>query len=388
MPLLNKMLMVHRIVKQPLQVSMFRDILDYYGYVMTPEVALGVSLGIGFEYMHQLNFQLSADFVLPCFYIGGYFSKDRRKLSKNLRIWLDVYRGDEPEAVFKYLYNYLRMGRPVIVEVDLQKYCGFLKQHLPQGRFDELSYLYEIPNFMYLHGFMLTVVGYNDASHDIIALDAHLGEPVRIPRSLFNEMCFHMDELINVDGEWILVVVPRHKLMLNIEHAITDAIKQNVWEMLNPYVMDDGYLLGLPALKRFTAQVRDWSEMMPEEQLKTTIEMIYFNSEIEVGSTGLLRKNYAGFLEQSGKLLNNARLSATAELYHTLGEKWSRILGSLYSYSQQPSRDYKSATGDMQPFLEEVAELEEQAIVSLAEAVDFPSLERWKKQNPQKDKDV
>lgn len=119
MLLLEKMLSVHRTDRQHQHIALYRDILEYYGYNLTPEQGFGISLGLGFEYVYEPNFRLSSDYILPGLYVGGFFSKDRRKLAKNLRIWLDVYRGDDPQKGFTYIYNYLKMGRPVIIECNL-----------------------------------------------------------------------------------------------------------------------------------------------------------------------------------------------------------------------------------------------------------------------------
>lgn len=369
MQLLEKMLDIHKTERQHQHVALYRDIMEYYRYNLTPEQAFGISMGLGFEYTYEPNFKINSDYTIPGLYIGGYFSKDRRKLAKNLRIWLDIYRGEDEKKGFQYIVNYLRMGRPVIVEVNLDRYWEYLQNSVGLKDLNNLTHLYDVPNYIYLNGFMINVIGYNEEQDELICQDSHLENILRIPRKIFNEMCFYRDDIIRVEGEWTLIVVPRHKNIVNIEIAVIDSIRLCVHEMINPYKMDKGYVIGLDGLKKLLNHFKYWDEILTPDQLKTTIKMIYFNAEIAAGSTGLYRKTYADFLKTSSKILKSENLKICAELYRKVGSKWSLFLGAINNYAKDDSVCFKDIQPKAQLLLQEVVDMENKAIISLSDAL-------------------
>ena len=375
MLLLNKMVNVHQIAKHHPHAVLARDILEYYGYEMPQEIAYGLSMGIGFEYINHVDTRLTSDYKLDNLYIGGFFSLDRRKIANNLRIWLDIYRfgDDSKEKGFQYIYNYLKMGRPIIVEVDIILYRDYVSSYDFGSTF---LFGFDVENNILLHGYNITVIGYDEEKNECICLDPYIDELIHIPRSTFDEMCYSQKENIHIEGERSLIVVPRHKNVINLEIAIIASIRNSIYEFNNPYIMGDNYFLGKQGLIHFIEEFSTWKQRCSILQLKKSIQMIYFNSEVIAGHTGLYRIKYSEFLVTSSKITGNDTLLKAAKCYKELGEMWSEILEIMYQESLEVTFEFEKISKVVAEKLKVIKENEFEAIKILSEAICEPCDER------------
>lgn len=325
--LLNKLIKNHVPTSPdiPHIARLYAEICNYYGYKISPQMAFGIGMGISFEYMRTENYKLSPDFTVRGTYFHGSFSKDRRRLARNLRVWLDVYRGNYDNKAYESYIGMLSQGIPLIVEVNLSLYHSFLERRYKTviETCENAERIYNIPQDYYINAYSIILAGVDEETRDIICLDANLSGTIIIPYNEFMKMHSYKDEYINAEYEWTNILIPKHKRLNPPEFAILESIRDDIKNLESPAVFNDNYIIGIDGIKQLYLDVKNHVGSLTGEKLKDSFEKIYYTSEILYGRTGLYRKAYAQFLYEASKYYSV--LSEPAHMYEKLGEEWSAL---------------------------------------------------------------
>jgi hypothetical protein len=353
--ILERMKEVHRVSRHPQQAALCRDILEYYRYPISPSGAHVLCLGFGFEYLRNAVNQISRDFLLPYSFVNGYFSKDRKRLSQHLRTWLDVYRGVDFDKGFGMLSRYHQMGRPVIVEVETIGYLDFMK-----------SWYDRIGSTSFINGYMINTVGFDSEKKVLFFQDSRIEDMLEMPLDVFRELWHGKTDYVDVEGEWVLVVVPRHRLLLEPVHVFADALRLSIHEMLSPYRMDPGYELGISGLRSFVAQYREAGFFT--SNWRDSVREMHFHSEILHSQSGLFRRDFAEFLREYSVMTKRA-LCETAAEYDELASDWGVFLGHLHNYAKAGEHTTTPIEPPEVELLQEICRKEIGAVSRLSEMV-------------------
>ncbi|GFZ30863.1 hypothetical protein CSC2_13890 [Clostridium zeae] len=339
---------------------LYAEICNYYGYNISPHMAFGIGMGMSFEYMRGEKYQLSPDFIVEGTYFAGSFSKDRRRLAKHLRVWLDVYRGNSDKKAYESYVGMLSQGIPIIAEVNLTLYHGFLRQSY-QTTIEDCKYaerIFNIHHGYYLNGYSIIIAGIDEETRDIICLDVNLNGTIIIPYNEFMKMHSHREAYINAEYEWIDILIPKHKQLNPPKFALLESIKDDISNLESPVIFNDDYIIGIDGMKQLYLDIKECMCQHIDKKLKDAIEKIYYTSEIQYGRTGLYRKTYAQFLYEASEYY--PVLLEPARLYEKLAEEWSEVLNLIRN-----STLVKDEVNDIVQALERIVKLEVEACTLL-----------------------
>ncbi len=305
---------------------LYAQIFHYYSYNVSPHAAFALGMGLSFEYMRGENFRLSPDFTVEGMYFGGSFSKDRRRLAKNLCIWLDVYRGSSHEKAYENYRSMLAQGMPLIVEVNLELYYDFLKDNYEFYLEDNglAKQIYDIPQGYYINGYSIILAGLDEETKNMVCLDANLRGSIEIPYQEFMEMHSCKTKFIAAEYEWTDILMPKHKELHPPEHAMLEAIRQDIKMLEFPVIFNDDYVIGIEGMRTLYSDALHNDGLFSSKQMRQSIDKIYYMSEVLYGKTGLYRKTYADFLSEASEY--HPALIEAARKYEQLGTEWSYLL--------------------------------------------------------------
>jgi len=305
---------------------LYAEICNYYGYKISPQMAFGIGMGISFEYMRAENYKLFPDFTVQGTYFNGSFSKDRRRLARNLRVWLDVYRGNSDKKAYESYLGMLSLGMPLIVEVNLSLYKSFLEQRYKAiiATCEYAERIYNIPQDYFINAYSIIIAGVDKETRDIVCLDVNLKGTIIIPYNEFMQMHSYKSEYINAEYEWTDILIPKHKRLNPPEFALLESIRDDIRNLESPPVFDDNYIIGIDGMRQLYIDVINRMSPLTGEKLKDSFEKIYYTSEILYGRTGLYRKTYSQFLYEASKYY--PEFSEPAIKYEKLSEEWSALL--------------------------------------------------------------
>jgi hypothetical protein len=365
MTVLEKIIRNHNVSFQYQQSAISREILSYYCYDLTDPLCFALSFGLGFEYYS--DGYSGGDLNVPAPYINGFFSKDRKKLSKHLRIWLDIYRETNFEKGFQMIRKYLDMGRPLIVEFYGPDFLVYLNEN-HVCNFDEKL---QSDSRNFINGYMVNVVGYDDDKKVMYILDSRVKELIMISYELFQYLWLKKDDFIDVEGEWVLLVVPKHRNILDQDLAFIDSVKTSIYEMVNPYTMDEGCHLGLKGLKKFISDFENCSDHVAEEFFLKGLEFSYLNSEVIYKHSGLFRRNYADALKNFLLINREYEFGKSIDNYEWLACKWSEFFSGIKTLVVPGSKSNRLILRDHIELLKQIYDKEKSSIKELSSAIKY-----------------
>lgn len=359
MTVLDRAIEVHRVSQVYQQSALSRDILEYYQYPLSEAVSHCLCFGVGFEYINKPNFPISADYHMPYYFINGFFSKNRRKLGTHLRLWLDTYRGNDLKKGLHMVFNYIRMGRPLMVELNGPAFMEYLSQTGMVSLWGSNRRSYD-----FLNGYLVCLVGFDEQENTVLLIDSRIETPVKMPLEKFLSLWSSKETCVNVEGEWTLIVVPRHRQILPKEMALFDALRTSVYEMTNSYQMDDGYYLGLSGIDRLINDLN----CSDDHKTETILEGLRFSalhSETLYNRSGLFRRDFALAIKEYRDLKDDSRLDSVVFEYDALAEGWSAFFNECTSLPDSINK----VQSVLIPKLKDLCNREQDAIVHLGDII-------------------
>ncbi|MGH2952478.1 MAG: BtrH N-terminal domain-containing protein [Solirubrobacterales bacterium] len=268
-----------------------RNLLDFHGVEISEEMALGLGAGVCFYYV-------ALDGQTPSRFTNGRVSRLEEQFVELTGLPLRLETHHDPAAAWASARAAVDSGRPALLLTDLYYLDHYGKSaHFPghavvlAGYDDELAYLSDT-GFTELQTTRL----------ENLAKARHGDLPI-FP------LAGHM------------LTVPDGAALDDPRAAAPAAIARNARQMLEPAL---GEYEGLPALRRFAAEVGDWPEQISDWQW--CARFCYQVIERRGTGGGNFRVMYSRFLDEVG--------SAQAPLAREAAELWTALAGDLQAASE------------------------------------------------------
>jgi Butirosin biosynthesis protein H, N-terminal/Domain of unknown function (DUF4872) len=282
-----------------------RNMLAFHGLEISEEMALGLGAGACFYYVVIPD-------QSPSRFTNGRVSRLEENFVEITGIPLRLETTDDPEQSWRIARSVVDSGRPVLLLTDLYHLDHYGRSaHFPghavvlAGYDDEVAYLSD--------------TGFDELQTtrlESLALARHESLPV-FP---LDGHAFHL---------------PPGETLGDPRAAAPRAIERAARQMLEPEL---GEYEGLPALRRFAAEVGSWPDAAEDWQWCARFN--YQVIERRGTGGGNFRLMYARFLEEAG--YGESALAADA------AERWTELAGALLAASEadEPEVRLWSAAGD------------------------------------------
>jgi hypothetical protein len=275
-----------------------RNLLAFHGIEISEEMALGLGAGVCFYYV-------AIDGESPSRFTNGRVARLEEQFIELTGVPLRLETFDGPGDSWRAARAVVDSGRPAILLTDLYHLDHYGRSaHFPghavvlAGYDDEVAYLSDT-SFEELQGTRL----------ESLALARHEQHPM-------NPLAGHM------------IFLPDGERPGDPRPAAPRAIARNARQMLEPELGD---YQGLPALRRFAAEVGRW----PETALDWRWSARFCYQVIERRGTGggNFRRMYARFLSEAARS-ELAPVGAEAELAAEAAGQWTRLAEAMLAASE------------------------------------------------------
>lgn len=275
-----------------------RNLLAFSGVRISEEMALGLGAGVCFYYV-------ALDGQTPSRFTNGRVSRLEDQFVELTGLPLRMETHDDPEAAWAIARAAVDSGRPALLLTDLYYLDHYGRSaHFPghavilAGYDEEVAYLSDT-GFVELQTTRL----------ENLAKARHGNLPI-FP------LAGHM------------LTVPDGASLADPRAAAPAAIARNARQMIEPAL---GEYEGLPALRRFAAEVGDWPEQI--EDWQWCARFCYQVIERRGTGGGNFRLMYSRFLAEAG--------SAQAPVAREAAQLWTALAGELQiaSETEQPGAE-------------------------------------------------
>ena len=268
-----------------------RNLLAFHGSEISEEMALGLGAGVSFYYV-------ALDGSTPSRFTNGRVGRLEEQFVELTGAPIRLETFDSPEASWKAARTAVDGGRPAILLTDL-------------------FYLDHYGNSAHFPGHAVVLAGY-DA--EVAYLSDTSFEDLQVTRLESLARARHGNHpLFPLDGQ--MFTVPPGVELGDLREAASRAIERNVRQMIDPPL---GEYEGLPALRRFAAEVGGWPEQL--EDWRWCARFCYQVIERRGTGGGNFRLMYSRFLAEAG--YHESGLAAEA------AARWSALARGLLSASE------------------------------------------------------
>ena len=268
-----------------------RNLLAFHGTPISEETALGLGAGLSFYYV-------TLDGISPSRFTNGRVGRLEEQFVEltGAPIRLDTF-GD-PGAGWEAARATVEAGRPAILLTDLY-------------------YLDHYGSSAHFPGHAVVLAGYDS---QVAYLSDTSFEELQVTRLENLARARHgKHPIFPLDGH--MFTLPQGAAVGDLREAVPAAVERNARQMLDPPL---GEYEGLPALRRFAAEVGEWPLELSDWQW--CARFCYQVIEHRGTGGGNFRLMYARFLAEAG--YDEAALATDA------GERWSALAGSLLAASE------------------------------------------------------
>jgi hypothetical protein len=272
-----------------------RNLLGFHGVEISEEMALGLGAGVCFYYVPLDN-------QSPSRFTNGRVARLEEQFLELTGMPLTIETFDGPEPSWEAAHGAVDAGRPVLLLTDLY-------------------YLDHYGSSAHFPGHAVVLAGYDDDC-------AYLSD------TAFTELQpTRLENLARArHGENPLFPLAGHMLdaggadLADPRAAASAAIARNARQMLEPAL---GEYEGLPALRKFAAEVGEWPDQLPDWQWCARFS--YQVIERRGTGGGNFRLMYSRFLAECGR--EEAGLAAEA------AARWTELAGTLLAASEADEPD-------------------------------------------------
>lgn len=315
-----------------------RHVYEFNGYPISEALLLGLGSGLGFVYWHMKG-------TAPFF--GGRANTGRsdeegleRTAARRTGVNIEVHTTASSRKAETALLDLLTAGQPVMLYTDM----GFLPYlGLPEG--------------YHFGGHTIVAVSYDESTKTVMVADR---DGALHPVSL--------ETLAQARGSKFKPFPPEHKWFtfdFSDKRApypaeIWDAIREVAYGMLNPPIAN----LGVKGIRTAAARIRQWPNVLTDEELRfTAMNCTFFIDTTGGTGGGIFRYMYSRFLQEAAVIVNDNRLTAIGEQLREIGDCWQGVIPHL----EQAAKNANSAPAlhDAAAHMEQIAEQEQ----SLWEAI-------------------
>jgi hypothetical protein len=274
-----------------------RNLLAFHGAEISEDMALGLGAGISFYYV-------PLDGSSPSRFTNGRVGRLEEQFVELTGAPIRLETFDSPDASGAAARAAVDAGRPAILLTDLY-------------------YLDHYGNSAHFPGHAVVLAGY-DA--EVAYLSDTSFEELQVTRLESLARARHGNHpLFPLDGH--MLTVPPGAEPGDLGQAAGRAIERNVRQMLDPPL---GEYEGLPALRRFAAEVGSWPLQL--EDWRWCARFCYQVIERRGTGGGNFRLMYSRFLAEAG--YPESGLAAEA------AERWSVLAGSLLTASESEAPEH------------------------------------------------
>ena len=281
-----------------------RNLLAFHGTEISEEMALGLGAGVSFYYV-------ALDGSSPSRFTNGRVGRLEEQFVELTAAPIRLETFAEPEASWDAARAAVDGGRPAILLTDLY-------------------YLDHYGTSAHFPGHAVVLAGYDDA---LAYLSDTAFEELQTTRlSNLAKARHEKHPVMPLDGH--MFTVPDGAELGDVRGAAADAIDRNAMQMLDPPL---GEFEGLPALRRFAAEVGDWPQQI--EDWQWCARFGYQVIERRGTGGGNFRLMYSRFLDEAGR--DEARLAADA------AGRWTTLAEHLLvaSETDDPQREVWERVG-------------------------------------------
>jgi len=273
-----------------------RNLLAFHGAAISEDMALGLGAGLSFYYV-------VLDGSSPSRFTNGRVGRLEEQFVQLTAAPIRLETFADPEAAWEAAQAAVDGARPAILLTDLYYLDHYgTSAHFPghavvlAGYDAEVAYLSDT-SFEELQTTRLdNLARARHGTHPVFPLDGHM------------------------------LTVPEGAELADIRAASADAIERNAKQMLDPPLGD---YEGLPALRRFAAEVGDWPQQV--EDWRWCARFGYQVIERRGTGGGNFRLMYSRFLSQAG--YEEAALAARA------AARWTSLADALLAASESDRPD-------------------------------------------------
>ncbi|MGH2952138.1 MAG: BtrH N-terminal domain-containing protein [Solirubrobacterales bacterium] len=268
-----------------------RNLLAFHGVEISEEMALGLGAGVCFYYV-------AIDGQSPSRFTNGRVGRLEEQFVELTGLPLRLDTDDDPDAAWAAARAAVDSGRPAVLLTDLYYLDHYGKSaHFP--------------------GHAVVLAGYDD---ELAYLSDTGFEELQTTRLENLARARHGDlPIFPLAGH--MLTVPDGASLGDPRRAAPVAIARNARQMLEPAL---GEYEGLPALRRFAAEVGDWPQQLDDWQW--CARFCYQVIERRGTGGGNFRLMYSRFLEEAGS--PHAPIAAEA------AARWTALAGKLQTASE------------------------------------------------------
>jgi hypothetical protein len=305
----------------------FRDLLEFHGLSWGSEplsegMVFGLSGGLGCFFYELPEIE-------PPFYLVGRTGGLEAGVCDHLGIELDLRRTDDGDEAWRWLRDELDAGRPTMVNADIQ----------------ELDYLrVKLSNTMH----DIVVTGYDEAAGVALIADNDREEIQRCAlESLARARGSHGFPGPSHHATWVMRFPDR---LPDPRAAVERGLRQAVANMREggEALAGIGPGTGLDHLARFAESYPRWPALFGDRLASALSGLSVF--VVKAGTGGaMFRSLQAGFLRESGALLDDDALASAADVYEALAAEWVALAGSLREGGHRAGLAHVEAIARLEP---------------------------------------
>ncbi len=270
-----------------------RNLLRFHGLEISEEMALGLGAGVSFYYV-------PLDGQSPSRFINGRVGRLEEQFLELTGTELRLETFDEPEESWDAARGVVDSGRPALLLTDLY-------------------YLDHYGNSAHFPGHAVVLAGYD--SELAYRSDTSFAELQTTRLESLAKARHGKHPIFPLSGH--MFTLPEGVELSDPRGAADAAIVRNARNMLEPGL---GEYEGLPALRRFAAEVPHWPEEI--EDWQWTARFSYQVIERRGTGGGNFRLMYSRFLEEAGR--EEATVAAEA------AARWTALAAALLAASEAP----------------------------------------------------
>ena len=307
-----------------------RNLLAFHGVEISEEMALGLGAGVSFYYV-------PLDGQSPSRFINGRVGRLEEQFLELTGMPLELATEDQPDAAWAAAKSAVDSGRPALLLTDLY-------------------YLDHYGTSAHFPGHAVVLAGYDD---EVAYLSDTGFEELQATRLENLTRARHGDlPIFPLRGH--MVSAPPGAKLADPRPAAAVAIERNARQMIEPPLGD---FEGLPALRRFAAEVGSWPDDIPDWQW--CARFAYQVIERRGTGGGNFRLMYSRFLREA-TAAGFAGAADEADLAAAAGSRWSVLAEALLaaSESDEPRTELWTQVGEDAAA---VLEVEERLWPALAE---------------------
>jgi len=272
-----------------------RNLLAHYGVELTEEMTLGLGAGVCFYYV-------ALDGQSPSRFTNGRVGKLEEQFLELTGLPLRLETFDGPEESWEAARAAVEEGRPVLLLTDLY-------------------YLDHYGSSAHFPGHAVVLAGYDDQYaylSDTAFAELQRTKLVNLAKARHGD-----HPIFPLAGQMVDVGDAE---LFDPRDAAPQAIARNAKQMIEPPLGD---YEGLPALRRFAAELAEWPDQI--EDWQWCARFLYQVIERRGTGGGNFRLMYSRFLEEAGR--------GEAALCGTAAEQWTALARTMLEASEKDEPD-------------------------------------------------